>query len=152
MNRTSSCWWQRSAQLHQLISSNNRYFREAAFLGFFGFFFLTLEDQLTRLFVTLLSDLMLLFRKCSCSTRKAGVDAGVTEEILWLVLQRSQVRGIRWLLPPTQGHQAWTELFCVCQILCQSQTLVSCSHPAARSYHQKQRLLFFLDSDKSFSN
>lgn len=64
-----------AAQLHQLISSNNRYFREAAFLGYFGFFFLTLEDQLTWLFVTLPSDLMLSFRKRSCSTRKAGVDA-----------------------------------------------------------------------------
>lgn len=76
-----------------LTSSNNRYFRETAFLLFC---FLTLEDQLTRLFVTLPLDLMLSF---SCSTRKAGVDAGVTAEILWLVLQRSQVRGIRWFLP-----------------------------------------------------
>lgn len=32
-----------AAQLHQLISSNNRYFREAAFLGYFGFFFFNIR-------------------------------------------------------------------------------------------------------------
>lgn len=58
-----------------------------------------LEDQLNRHFITLPSDLMLSFRKCSCSSRKTVLYAGLTNKSYSLCCREGRLEALRG------GHQ-----------------------------------------------